>query len=70
MDLSEILFPLKFSLLINPGFVEEKLIKAGYYSEESYFMGAGVGSSLHQINLGWAGHTTEGKTMGTVSGTL
>ena len=67
MDLSEIFFPLKFSLLINPGFVKEKLEHAGYQSDynvvENYFRGEISSESEHQGSLGWAGNT-----LGTVSG--
>ena len=65
MDLSEIVFPLKFFFLINPGFVEENLKNAGYENDnnivENYFNGQI--SSAHHAGLGWAGNT-----MGTVAG--
>ena len=38
VDLSKIVFPLKFSILINPGFIEDNLWKTGYASVGSYFI--------------------------------
>ena len=65
VDLSEIEFPLKFSFLITPGFVEDNLKKVGYYNEGNYFMGV-IGQN--DTNLGWAGNTSEEKNTGSVSG--
>jgi len=62
VDLSEILFPLKFSILINPGFVEDNFKKAGYKDEADYFHG--LISSESQTYLGWVGN----RTLATVAG--
>ena len=62
VDHSEILFPLKFSILINPGFVEDNLKNAGYEETENYFRGDI--SPENQTYLGWAGN----RPMSTVAG--
>ena len=65
--LSELAFPLKFSLLVNPGFDEIKLNESGYESASGYFMGRSAYKK--KTHFGWAGHTAEGRTIGNVSGT-
>ena len=65
-DLSYMAFPLKVSVLVNPGFDQEELKAAGYESASGYFMGR---SKYKKKNhFGWAGHTPEGGTIGNVSG--
>ena len=66
LDISEIMFPLKFSILINPGYIEDNLRKIGYRHVFDYF--EGVITSENQTSLGWAGKTTDGRTIGTVAG--
>ena len=61
VDLSEVQFPLKFSFLMNPGFVEDNLKKAGYCYERNYFMGVISNTceiGKNDMNLGWAGNTS------------
>ena len=73
VSLSDIEFPLKFSILINPGFAEEDLAKFGYDDLDDYFSGKfgnedpGKDESM-PVRYGWAGHTEYGRTFGTVSG--
>ena len=66
--LKDIVFPLKFSILISPGFNEASLDDVGYDSSSSYFQG----KSKHEPekHFGWAGHTPQGTTVGNVSGQL
>ena len=54
VDHSEIFFPLNFSILITPGFVEDNLKKAGYEGIVSYFSGI-IASENQTYNRGWAG---------------
>ena len=71
VDLSEIEFPLQFSFLITPGFVEDNLKKVGYYKEGDYFMGVISKKDLfgkNDTNLGWAGNTSEERNTDSVSG--
>ena len=77
--LSDIEFPLKLSFLINPGFAEEELDKFGYDNPDDYFSGRfgyededeypdpGQDQSM-PVRFGWASHTEDGLTTGTVSG--
>ena len=71
VDLYQIEFPLQFSFLITPGFVEDNLKKAGYYNEDFYFLGV-IGSKgvwgKNDTNLGWAGNTSEERNTYSVSG--
>ena len=66
-SLSEIEFPLKLSILINPGFAQEDLAIFGYEEPNDYFAGRGQTQSL-PISFGWAGHSEYGGVIGTVSG--
>ena len=65
--LEEIVFPLKFSLLINPGFDQSKIVEMGYPSSALYINGENI---FGRPQIGWAGHTKAGSTIGNVSGTL
>ena len=64
VDLQDIQFPLRFSILVNPGFSQNNLWSAGYYNPYSYFRG----TSRFGGKMGWAGHNSEGGTVGSVSG--
>ena len=78
VSLSDIEFPLKLSILINPGFAEEELKKFGYDNLDDYFSGRfgyedfdGYFSGKDQlmpVRFGWASHTEYGLTTGTASG--
>ena len=63
--LEQIPFPLKFSVLINPGFDISKLNEVGYSSSERYILGQ---SKLDKKHIGWAGLTEDGSKVGNVSG--
>ena len=65
--LEEIVFPLKFSLLIYPGFDQSKLVEVGYRSPSPYIIGE---NRFGRPQIGWAGHTKAGSTLGNVSGKL
>merc|ERR1712208_12838 len=65
--LEEIVFPLKFSILINPGFDHSKLVEMGYSSDSGYILGV---NRLGIPQQGWAGHSKEGSPIGNVSGKL
>ena len=60
-------FPLKFSILINPGFDHSKLVEMGYSSDSNYILGV---NRLGIPQQGWAGHSKEGSPIGNVSGIL
>ena len=66
--LKDIVFPLKFSILITPGFNETSLDEVGYNSTLSYFLGRS--KYAPEKHFGWAGHTPQGTTVGNVSGQL
>ena len=59
-DLASVDFPLKISVLINPGFKFKELSRVGYW-ERSYFNGL---SKYNDSHIGWAGHTRKGGTPG------
>ena len=63
--LDRIKFPLKFLILINPGFDQSKLDEVGYSSAGHYIIGKLKRGRSH---IGWAGLTEDGLTMGNVSG--
>ena len=65
--LEEIVFPLKFSFLINPGFDQSKIVEVGYNSPSLYINGENI---FGRPQIGWAGHTKAGSTIGNVSGKL
>ena len=65
--LENIVFPLKFSFLITPGFDHSKLIEEGFPSVFGYLLGV---NRLGIPQIGWAGHTKEGPTIANVSGKL
>ena len=66
--LKDIVFPLKFSILISPGFNETSLDEVGYNSTLSYFLGRS--KYAPEKHFGWGGHTQQGTTAGNVSGKL
>ena len=66
VSLSDIEFPLKLSILINPGFAEEELRKFGYDNLEDYL--SGQFEYQDRVSFGWARHTEYGVTIGNVSG--
>ena len=73
VSLSDIEFPLKLSILINPGFAEEDLAKFGYDDLDDYFSGKFGNQDpgkdeAKPVRYGWAGHTEYGRSFGTVSG--
>ena len=61
--LSDIGFPVILKIAVRPGFNVDSLKAAGYGSVDDYFMGQ---SRFHNDTFGWAGHTAEGGTVGTV----
>ena len=65
--LEEIVFPIKFSFLINPGYDQSTLVEVGYSSPSGYIMGV---NKFGTPQLGWAGHSKAGSTIGNVSGKL
>ena len=65
-SLSDIKFPVKFSILIFPGFSEENLALLGYANPEDYFSGnyGNEDSDSHfSRNYGWTGHSEFGATV-------
>ena len=72
VSLSDIEFPLKLSVLINPGFAEEELRKFGYDNLEDYFSGQFGNKDRDDDSMpprfGWVSHAEFGVTNGTVSG--
>ena len=66
-SLSEIEFPLKLSILINPGFAQEDLAIFGYEEPNDYFAGRGQ-SGPKSYGYGWVGHSEYGGVIGSVSG--
>ena len=67
VDLKDIKFPLKFSILVHPGFDPNLLRTAGYNNPTGYF----AGRSMYQDGVfGWAGHSKEGEPISSVSGNL
>ena len=65
--LEHIPFPLKFSILINPGFHLSQLKKLGYQSSNSYIFGI---NKWGKPRIGWAGLTEDGAAIGNVSGKI
>ena len=65
--LEEIVFPLKFSLLIYPGFDQSKIVEVGYNGPSPYIIGE---NRFGRPQIGWAGHTEAGSIIGNVSGKL
>ena len=65
--LEQIQFPLKFSILINPGFHLSKLNEMGYLSAFHYMFGI---NKWGKPRMGWAGLTENGATIGNVSGKI
>ena len=65
--LDHILFPLKFTVLVNPGFDLAKLKEVGYSAVGLYISGKDKWGGPH---IGWAGHTEDGSIIGNVSGKL
>ena len=63
--LEQIPFPLKFSILINPGFDLSKLDEVGYSHAGSYLFGV---NKWKKNRIGWAGLNEDGSTVGNVSG--
>ena len=61
-SLSDIKFPVKFSILIYPGFVEENLALFGYANPEDYFSG-NYGNDHFSRKFGWTGHSEFGSTV-------
>ena len=64
-SLDSIQFPVLFKICIKPAFNMEELNKAGYESIWSYFIGQ---SKYNKSAFGWAGHTKDGHTNGSVEG--
>ena len=60
-------FPLKFSILINPGFHLSQLKTLGYQSSNSYIFGI---NKWGKPRIGWAGLTEDGAAIGNVSGKI
>ena len=65
--LGQISFPLKFSFLVNPGFELSKLNALGYSTAGHYICGV---NKWGKPQIGWAGFTKNGSTIGNVSGKL
>ena len=58
-------YPVVFKICIKPGFNESALWEFGYNSAAGYFSGE---SRFNESLVGWAGHTADGRVVGTVSG--
>ena len=65
-DLAIMDFPLKISVLINPGFKFKELERVGYW-EGHYFSGV---SKYNDSHIGWAGHTPKGGNAGNMTGMI
>ena len=69
VDLASIEFPLKISVLINPGFSSEEIRNAGYRDGFYYF--SGLSKFDHEkSHIGWAGHTADGGNVDNVTGRI
>ena len=67
-DLKDVEFPLVFRICINKINQDDtELIKLGYSQYNSYFRGI---SMYNRSNIGWRGHTEDGKTIGTGTGII
>ena len=64
-SLNSIQFPVLFKICIKPAFNMQELNKAGYESIWAYFIGQ---SKYNKSVYGWAGHTKDGHTTGSVEG--
>ena len=63
-SLQDLHFPVIFKICILPGFDLEELHSAGYDSPRSYFLGQG---HFTPADIGWAGHSESGSSIGTVA---
>ena len=70
--IQDLKFPLKLSILVNPGIEKEQLRDVGYDEYESnagYYLGVAK-EDLQGLQLSWAGHSKEDEVFGNVSGKL
>ena len=67
VPLQEIDFPLVVKICVVPGFNQTALYEAGYQETYSYFGGQ---SRFNNTLFGWAGHTEDSGTLGTVEDIL
>ena len=65
VNISSIEFPLKISIFVYPGFILSNY--TGYYDFDPAYFFSGV-SRFGMSRIGWAGHTEQGGTLGTVTG--
>ena len=68
VNISSIQFPLKISIFVYPGFILSNY--TGYYDFDPAYFFSGVSrfSGRGKSRIGWAGHTEQGGTLGTVTG--
>ena len=67
VPLQDIEFPLVIKICVVPGFNQTALLEAGYQNTYSYFAGQ---SRFNNTLFGWAGHTEDSGTLGTVEDIL
>ena len=61
--LEDIDFPVVIKICVVPGFNQTALYEVGYYDAWDYFLGQ---SRFNESVIGWAGHTEDSGTIGTV----
>ena len=65
--LNSIEFPVLFKICVKPAFDIKKLEEVGYENIWKYFLGR---SKYNSSLFGWGGHTVDGNTIGSVTGTI